>query len=133
MIMAKANPNKPKQFFDEARKLHRRKFSSMEFWNSLCGIDGQLSRLFPTQSERVAFSKTVEWKKFHELWQELQEQDKQSNRAFAAITASANGTVILRLPKSVHTALIREAEHEGTSLNQLCVAKLSAQLAEVLS
>ena len=82
---------------------------------------------------KVAFSKTAEWKKFHELWRELQEQDKRSNRAFAATTASANGTVILRLPKSVHTALIREAEHEGTSLNQLCVAKLSAQLAEVVS
>ena len=81
----------------------------------------------------MAFSKTAEWKQFHELWQELQERDKQSNRAFAATTASANGTVILRLPKSVHTALIREAEHEGTSLNQLCVAKLSAQLAEVVS
>src|SRR5712691_1314231 len=131
--MAKAKPNKPKQFLDEARRLHRRGVSSTEFWNTLCGIDGQLSRLFPTQTERVALSKTAEWKKFHELWQELQDHDKQSNRAFAASTASANGTVILRLPKSVHTALIREVEHEGTSLNQLCVAKLSAQLAEVVS
>lgn len=113
--------------------MNRRKVTSTEFWNTLCGIDGQLSQLFPTQTQRVAFSKTAEWKKFHELWQELQERDKPSNRAFAASTASANGTVILRLPKSVHTALIREAEHEGTSLNQLCVAKLSAQLAEVVS
>ena len=131
--MAKAKVNKPKQFLDEARRLQRCRVSSTEFWNSLCGIDGQLSRLFPAQTERVAFSKTTEWKKFHELWQELQERDKQSNRSFAATTASANGTVILRLPKSIHSALIREAEHEGTSLNQLCVAKLSAQLAEVVS
>lgn len=131
--MAKTKAHPPKQFLDEARRLHRQKVTSTEFWNALCGIDGQLSQLFPTQSQRVAFSKTAEWKKFHELWQELQEHDKQSNRTFAASTASANGTVILRLPKSVHTALIREAEHEGTSLNQLCVAKLSAQLAEVVS
>ena len=131
--MAKAKLNSPKQFLVEARKLHRRSVTSTEFWNSLCGIDGHLSRLFPTQSDRVAFSKTAEWKKFHELWHELQVRDKQTNRAFAATTASANGTVILRLPKSVHSALIREAEHEGTSLNQLCVAKLSAQLAEVVS
>ena len=131
--MAKAKPSKPKQVLDEARRLHRRGVSSTEFWNALCGIDGQLSRLFPTQSERVAFSKTPEWKKFHELWQELQEVDKQSDRVFATSTSSANGTVILRLPKSIHAALIREAEHEGTSLNQLCVAKLSAQLSEVVS
>ena len=45
----------------------------------------------------------------------------------------ANGTVIRRPPKSIHTALIREAEHERTALNQLCVAKLSAQLGEVVS
>ena len=115
--MAKTKANPPKQFLDEALRLHRRKVTSTEFWNALCGIDGQLSQLFPTQTQRVAFSKTAEWKQFHELWQELQERDKQSNRAFAATTASANGTVILRLPKSVHTALIREAEHEGTSLN----------------
>ena len=131
--MAKTKTHPPKQFLDEARRLHRRKVTSTEFWNALCGIDGQLSQLFPTQSARVAFSKTAEWKKFHELWQALQERDKQSNHAFAAATANANGTVILRLPKSVHTALIREAEHEGTSLNQLCVAKLSAQLSEVVS
>lgn len=131
--MPKVKSSNPKKFLDEVRRLHRRGVSSTEFWNALCGIDGQLSRLFPTQSERVAFAKTAEWKKFHELWQELQERDKRSSRAFAATTASANGTVILRLPKSVHTALIREAEYEGTSLNQLCVAKLSAQLAEVVS
>ena len=35
--MATAKVNKPKQFLDEARKLHRRKISSTEFWNSLFG------------------------------------------------------------------------------------------------
>ncbi len=131
--MVKAKSGRPIQFLDEARRLHSSGVSSMEFWNALCGIDGQLSRLFPKQTDRIAFSKTPEWKKFHELWQELQERDKKTNHDFAVATSSANGTVILRLPKSIHMALIREAEHEGTSLNQLCVAKLTAQLSEVVS
>ena len=42
--------------------------------------------------------------------------------------ADVNGTIILRVPKSLHAALFSEAEAEGVSLNQLCVAKLSAQL-----
>ena len=35
-------------------------------------------------------------------------------------------------PRSVHAALIAEAKAEGVSLNQLCVAKLIAQLRAVV-
>jgi len=34
----------------------------------------------------------------------------------------------VRLPKSLHAALAREAEAEGVSLNQLVVAKLALHL-----
>ena len=125
--------SREQRFLDEARKLRRRKVSSRDYWNTLCGVDGLFGQLFPTQSERVAFSQSDPWKEFQKLWHELQERDKKTDPAFAKATENANGTVILRLPKSVHAALIREADHEGTSLNQLCVAKLSAQLAEVVS
>ena len=99
-------------------------FGSLTSCRQCVGPFGDLlAMLLDEVKQTMAFVKgetwePAEWKKFHELWQELQERDKQSNRAFTATTASANGTVILRLPKSVHTALIREAEHECTSLNQ---------------
>jgi predicted HicB family RNase H-like nuclease len=38
----------------------------------------------------------------------------------------------VRLPRTVHAALLVEAEAEGVSLNQLCVAKLVAQLRSVV-
>ena len=37
------------------------------------------------------------------------------------------------IPQSLHAALLKEADQEGVSLNQLCVAKLSLQLRELAS
>jgi predicted HicB family RNase H-like nuclease len=36
------------------------------------------------------------------------------------LTASANVAISVRLPRSVHAALLAEAKAEGVSLNQLC-------------
>ena len=47
-------------------------------------------------------------------------------------TASANGSISVRLPRSVHAALLAEAKEEGVSLNQLGVSKLVAQLRAVV-
>ena len=38
----------------------------------------------------------------------------------------------IRLPRSVHAALLAEAKAEGVSLNQLCLSKLVAQLRAVI-
>jgi predicted HicB family RNase H-like nuclease len=46
--------------------------------------------------------------------------------------ASANGAISVRLPRSVHAALLAEAKAEGVSLNPLRVAKLIAQLRAVI-
>jgi predicted HicB family RNase H-like nuclease len=48
------------------------------------------------------------------------------------LISSANGAISVRLPRSVHAALLAEAKAEGVSLNQLCVAKLIAQLRAVV-
>jgi predicted HicB family RNase H-like nuclease len=43
-----------------------------------------------------------------------------------------NGAISVRLPRSVHAALLAEARAEGVSLNQLCLSKLVAQLRAVI-
>jgi predicted HicB family RNase H-like nuclease len=48
------------------------------------------------------------------------------------LTASANGAISVRLPRSVHAPLLAEAKAEGVSLNQLCLSKLVAQLRAVI-
>lgn len=44
----------------------------------------------------------------------------------------ANGNISVRVPKSIHAALLREAAAEGVSLNQLCSAALAVPLAVAL-
>lgn len=99
----------------------------IDLHNALFGIGGKLGELFPTQSERAQFVKTPEHKQIMDLLQELQQQGSLPEQL-----ATANGTIIVRAPKSVHAALLAEAEAEGVSLNQLCVSKLSAQLRAVV-
>ena len=100
----------------------KRSDSWITFHNALYGIGGKLGELFPTQGERAAFVKTPEHARIAEMLGELQEEDS------AAPSGSANGAVSVRMPRSVHAALLAEAEAEHVSLNQLCVSKLSTQL-----
>jgi predicted HicB family RNase H-like nuclease len=48
------------------------------------------------------------------------------------LVSSANRAISVRLPSSVHAALLAETKAEGVGLNQLCVAKLVAQLRAVI-
>jgi predicted HicB family RNase H-like nuclease len=92
--------------------------------NHLFGVFGQM---FPTRADRLAFSQTEESRQIHEL---LAERLKETGIPQAPVSESS-GAFNLRLPKSLHAALVLEAEREGVSLNQLCVAKLGVELAEV--
>ena len=40
--------------------------------------------------------------------------------------AEKSGRILLRIPRSLHASLLREAEAEGVSLNQLCATKLAS-------
>jgi len=117
---------------DRAKKLlafARRRVKSAKDWtelhNAIYGVGGKLVELFPTQKERLAFTRTDHCRAINDLIE--QRQSTGSPKA----AARQNGTVIVRLPASIHTALSAEAEAEGTSLNQLCLAKLSVQLRAV--
>ncbi len=86
-------------------------------------MGGRSIELFPTQAERVQFGKTEE----HRQIMELLEQGLGSDADAAQPLPDASGRFVLRLPQSMHAALIAEARAEGISLNQLCVAKLATQ------
>jgi hypothetical protein len=101
----------------------------MELSNSLFGPGGKATLAFPTEAERTAFCKTAEYKRLLALMDCLPSPPV---KEFIDLTASANGAISVRLPRSVHAALLAEAEAEGVSLNQLCVSKLVAQLRAVI-
>jgi HicB family len=101
----------------------------VELHNALFGLGGKATELFTTESERTAFSQTAEWRRIFALLDSL---PAPAVKDFGNLLATANGAISVRLPRSVHTALLAEAKAEGVSLNQLCLSKLVAQLRAVI-
>lgn len=101
-----------------------------EYWedlhNAVYGVGGPFSQLFSTPTARVAFSKSPEHAAIRELIQSLPGRSGKDSSA-----EDYSGKILLRIPRSPHAALVHEAEAEGVSLNQLLVAKISAQLRDV--
>jgi hypothetical protein len=101
----------------------------LELSNALFGPGGKATVAFPTERERTAFCKTEEYKRLLALMDRLPAPPV---KEVVELAASANGAISVRLPRSVHAALLAEAKAEGVSLNQLCLSKLVAQLRAVV-
>ena len=87
-------------------------------------LTGLIIRTFPDRRERNAFRKTGAYQALHDL---VQEKMSQTGLVEGA-EPQKSGRFVVRLPRSMHAALEREAAEEGTSLNQLVLAKLAVQL-----
>jgi HicB family len=101
----------------------------LELHFALFGTDGKATQLFPTEAERSAFLRSDEYKRILVLMDTLPRPKKDD---ISELVSSAHGAISVRLPRSVHAALLAEAKQEGVSLNQLCVAKLVAQLRAIV-
>lgn len=110
-----------------AKELRRHATSWTEIHNALYGIGGKLGELFPTQQERVAFGKSPECREIARMMDGLRDEAGDPV-SLVDVLANVNGTISVRLPKSIHAALLAEAKVEDVSLNQLCVSKLAMQL-----
>ncbi|HJT33248.1 MAG TPA: toxin-antitoxin system HicB family antitoxin [Pirellulales bacterium] len=104
----------------------------MEIHNALFGVGGRFAELFSTEAQRAAFARTPEFKQILQIVESARE-DEGDPDALARMMSTASGTTTLRIPKSLHAALLAEADAEGTSLNQLCLAKLAVQLRTAVS
>ena len=113
-----------KKALKHAREIAQQSNDCVVLHNAMFGINGVVGRLFPTPSKRTAFAKTEE---FQEIWRLIETQQGEGD-AYLQNLSSANGNISLRMPRSLHAALLKEAEAEGVSLNQLCVGKLAVQL-----
>lgn len=107
----------------------RRQAASSARWSDLSNAlfdpsEGLVARAYPTRREREAFARTPEYREIRKLVAALAD----SNGLVEGATPSKSGRFVVRLPKSLHAALEREAADEGVSLNQLVVAKLSTRL-----
>lgn len=95
--------------------------------NAVFGLGSKFSMWFPDRSDRVKFTQSYQCAKIMDMIEDLRER-KGDPESVAAVAAKANGAISLRLPQTIHAALLAEADAEGVSLNQLCLAKLVVQL-----
>lgn len=126
---SKAVAAKARQVLTFAEELAKEAADWLELSNALFGVAGKATALFTTQSERTAFSRTAEYKRLLVLMDSL---PRPATKELRELVSSANGAISVRLPRSVHAALLVEAKAEGVSLNQLCLSKLVAQLRATL-
>ena len=120
--------DKSRQAVEFARKQAIIAKNWIEFYNSIFGIGGKCSELFTTEKERVAFAKSPAYGEIMELLDACRKEHGDPSRELANLTAKANGALTVRVPKTIHAALLAEAQAEGVSLNQLCLSKLATQL-----
>jgi predicted HicB family RNase H-like nuclease len=120
---------KARRVLEFAEQHAKKAADCIEFHNALFGIGGKATEMFPSESQRTAFVKTAEAKRIFAMMDDLpQPPAKKSDE----MLGTANGAISVRLPRSVHAALLEEAKAEGVSLNQLCLSKLVAQLRAVV-
>ncbi len=79
--------------------------------------------------EREAFLKTKEYGAIRKL----REAAMDATGLVEGATPKKSGKFMVRLPKTLHGALEREAAEEGVSLNQLVVTKLAIQVSQLTS
>jgi len=106
--------------------------ATVETWADLSNalfdpVDGLLTKAFPTREKREAFLQTKEYAAIRRLLETAIDKTGLVEGA----TPKKSGKFVVRLPKSLHAALEREAAQEGVSLNQLVVAKLAVSLSQV--
>ncbi len=98
------------------------------FFREVIGTDGVLAKLFPSPEDQRAFEASSESREIQQMLNKLRERPGGDSEAREPIRV-----ITVRLPKSLHEFLKKEAEDRSTSINQLCIAKLIQVLGEETS
>lgn len=117
--------NKVNDILAEAQRLAEKSATWADLSNSLFDpLDGLVGKQFPDAADRAAFRRGDTYNELHKLV----EQKMRQTGVAAGAESTKSGRFVVRLPRTLHAALEREAVSEGTSLNQLVLAKLAARL-----
>ncbi len=120
---------KARQVLEFAREKAPSCHYSNELFNAIFSVTGKATVLFPSESERSAYTRTPESKEVYKLINMLPRPP-----ITEVIDFGSNGdhAVKVSMPKSVHAALLTEAAAEGVTVEQLCLSKLVAQLRDLV-
>lgn len=117
---------KAKQAVQAAKALKKSGTDWVEAHNALYGLGGKITELFPTEADRAAFAKSAEAEEVAAILESLPEPEGKPPHIKSL--HEVNGKILVRVPRTIHAALLAESENEGISLNQLILSKLCVQL-----
>jgi predicted HicB family RNase H-like nuclease len=89
------------------------------FFREVLGVNGVVRTVFSEPKLLAEFESTPEYAEIQLMLTKLREQ------ADVLAPKEATRVITVRLPQSLHDALTAEAEAYGTSMNKLCISKLT--------
>jgi hypothetical protein len=120
--------SKASELLEKAQELAASATSWADLSNALFDPTvGIVAQAFDSRAEREVFVQTPEYRQIRELI----DQARDRFGLLAGATPITTSRFVVRLPRSLQTALEREAAAEGVSLDQLIVAKLAVQLKDL--
>jgi len=90
------------------------------FFRGMLGTGGVIEQLFPVREQRSAFKQMPEYHEIQRIMARLRDQLSKRSRPDREVTR----VITVRLPESLHHALMAEAGDMKTSMNKLCISKL---------
>lgn len=136
--------SKAAEIAGEVRRMSESGCTLEEIYEKLHGPGGAVSKAYPDSKSFGKFLVSEEYKDImrsvYPNWDtEVLGRLKEAFGGFFNSSRVGNrksecsGNFRVRVPRSLHFALIKEAEQEGVSLNQLVLTKLSVQLSTAVS
>lgn len=93
--------------------------SWVTYFREMFGSDGVCRKLFPSEPERRYFETTEVFAEIQEIIAAMRSQGIEKSEA-----VEPEKMITIRLPMSVHEALVRESKGMNLSVNKLCISKL---------
>lgn len=112
------------QVYEVAQQLFAAAPTWMAFYREILSLSGVAHELF-AKDEMRQFEATPEFNEIQKMITVLRAGSLPENDPMESLRM-----ITVRLPLSLHEALCKEAENRGVSVNQLCISRLLASIAD---
>ncbi len=89
------------------------------FYREMLGVEGAVRKWYPEPAEYKKFLRSDEHAELQEMVAAMRSQDGPKGD-----TTEPERMITIRIPKSLHDSLTREAKEATLSINKLCISKL---------
>lgn len=114
-----ASQKKEQEIQGQAELLFSQNPDWVTFYREILGLHGIVRRRCITPTSRTEFEQTAAYQHIQQMLTDLRKKGP-----VAKDEAEPTRVITVRLPKSLHEALVVEAHEHRVTLNKLCISKL---------